>query len=169
MPASPTIRALTPDDTDAYVAIRAEMIVAERYAFLGVPGDDHAGSADHVRRSLAEPEQAIFGAFLGGRLVAVAGVYREKRIKRRHRAGIWGVYTTPDARGQGCSRAVVRACIERAASWDGIRAIGLSAHVRATAAIRLYESLGFAAWGVEPDSTRVDAQPEAEVHMQLTL
>jgi RimJ/RimL family protein N-acetyltransferase len=169
MTTPPRIRALTPADTDAYVAIRHEMITAERYAFLGVPGDDHAGAADHVRRSLAESDQAIFGAFDADRLVGVAGIYREKRVKRRHRAGIWGVYTTPDARGRGCSRGVVQACIQLAHAWDGVRVIGLSASVRATTAIRLYESLGFVAWGVEPDSTRVDGAPEAEMHMQLTL
>lgn len=163
------IRPITESDVDAYVRIRHEMITTERYAFLGVPGDDHAGTAEVVRRNIADPENAIIGAFDGESLVAVAGIYREKRFKRRHRAGIWGVYTTPSARGQGHSRSILLACIAKARSWDGVQAVALSASVRSLTAIRLYESLGFVAWGTEPDCTRVDEQPEAEVHMLLTL
>jgi len=165
----PAIRRLTPDDAEAYVALRVEMIAVEPFAFLGVPGDDHASDPAVVRERLKDAEQAVFGAFDGGALVAVAGLYRHPRRKRRHRAEIWGVYTTPGARGRGLSRSLINECLSAARAWDGVAVVGLSACVRSASAIALYESMGFVRWGEEPDATRVDGESLAEVYLQFTL
>jgi RimJ/RimL family protein N-acetyltransferase len=168
VPDGVVIRLLTGEDAPAYAALRAEMVVREPHAFLAAPGDDHAGDAESVRRYLAREEHAIAGAFLAGAggLVGVAGVYREARVKRRHRAAVWGVYTTPAARGRGVGRRLMEACLALAGSWRGVEVIGLSASVRSEAAIRLYESVGFRRWGVEPDCIRVEGEALDEVHMQ---
>jgi len=146
------------------------MIRTEPYAYMAVPGEDRGSDPENIRRYISESEQAIFGAFLeNGRLTAAASIHREKPAKRRHRAHIWGVYAAPDVRGRGYGRSVMRACIEQARSWPGVEVIGLSAAERSAAAIRLYESLGFVIWGVEPDGTRVAGQAITELHMQLKL
>jgi len=167
-----TIRPLTPADADLYTALRREMITREPWAFLGVPGDDRAGDADHIRQSLADPENVILGAFTSDNppaLVAVVGLYREKRFKCRHRAAIWGVYTTPDARARGLSRQLMTAAIDHARTWSGVEVICLSAAETSTVAIAIYESLGFRQWGTQPDATRVDKRSVSEVYLQLTL
>lgn len=166
---SSDVRLLRDMDVDAYVRIRREMIGTEPFAFLGAPGDDAGGSADAVRRNLADPDHAIVGAFEAGKLVAVAGIYREKRLKLRHRAGIWGVYTTPAARRQGLSRRVVSACVDIARTWPGVVVVGLSVSQRAAGAQRLYRDLGFTPWGIQPESIRVDGESDTEIHMQFYL
>lgn len=165
----PTIRRLIPEDAEAYAALRVEMITVERFAFLGVPGDDHASDPAVFRERMKDAEQAVFGAFDGGALVAVAGVYRHPRRKRRHRAEIWGVYTTPRARGRGLSRALIAECLGAAREWEGVSVVGLSACARSTAAIALYESMGFVKWGEEPDGTRVGGESLSEFHFQIGL
>lgn len=164
-----TIRRLTPDDADAYAALRVEMITLEPYAYLGVPGDDHVSDPETVRKHLSNPEHAFFGAFDAQTLVAAAGIYREPKRKRRHRAEIWGVYTTLAARGRGLSRALITECLNCARRWDGVAVVGLSACSRSTAAIAMYKSMGFTVWGEEPDATRVDGEPLAEIHFTFAL
>jgi len=158
-------RRLDPNDAEAYAALRAEMIVAETDAFLGAPGDDAFCDPQRVRTTLASPDQAIFGAFDGPAPVAVAGVYREPRLKRRHIAAIWGVYTKPSHRGQGLSRALLTMCFRHVGGWEGVDVIQLSAAETSAPAMRLYESLGFETWGREPHGTRVNGRSITEVHM----
>lgn len=169
----PTVRALTPADADAYSALRREMLLDTPFAFLSAPGDDRAAEPANLRASLADPaENAIYAAIdptHPARLLSVAGLYREKRTKTRHRAGIWGVYTTPSARGGGLARRVVAACVEHARSWPGVSVISLSVSTRTPNAQRAYESLGFRAWGMQPDYLCIDGASADEVHMQLAL
>lgn len=163
------IRQLTVDDAAAYTALRLEMITREKYAFMGVPGDDRMTELAEVERYLRKPDSVIIGAFEGGALVGGAGIYREERIKRRHRAYLWGVYVAEPMRGRGVARALVSGCVSIARGWSGIGVVGLGAACTATAAIALYESIGFVRWGYEPDCTRVGDERVDEVHLQLAL
>lgn len=170
--ASEVIRGLTVDDAAAYTALRLEMITREKYAFMGVPppdGDDRMTELAEVERYLREPDSVIIGAFEGGALFGGAGIFREKRIKRRHRAYLWGVYVAEPMRGRGVARALVSECVNIARGWAGIDVVGLGAASTATAAIAMYESMGFVRWGYEPDCTRVGDERVDEVHMQLSL
>ena len=167
----PAARLLTPDDADAYVALRREMLLDAPWAFLASPGDDRVGAPDFLREMLSRPEGVIVGAFEGDRLRAVAGVMREGKVKRQHLASIWGVYTTPTARGGGLARMVTVAALATARRWPGVLLIQLtvSEHPEAAAARRLYASLGFVAWGTEPDAAFVEGQLFAETHLSLAL
>lgn len=163
------VRKLNPDDARAYTELRREMLLDTPTAFLGSPGDDRSSDPAWIAERLGEREQAIFAAEVDGRLAAVAGVYRIARLKCRHRAGIWGVYTTPSHRGRGLSRAVMSAAIEHARGWEGVRIVALSVSAQASGAQKLYESLGFVAWGTEPAAMCIDGQDLDEVFMVLRL
>ena len=148
------------------------MILDTPHAFLGAPGDDDASDPTIVAARLAEPDNAILAIDHPdepGRLIAVAGIARMRRIKTRHRALIWGVYCDPDHRRRGHARAVTRAAIDIARAWRTVTIVTLSASADAPAAIALYESLGFERWGFEPDVVRIDGVSCDEVHMALTL
>lgn len=171
-------RLLTANDVDAYVAIRREMLEDAPWAFSASPGHDRAGDPEAVRAALGQPENAILAVFSdresptsGGeaRILATAGVRREDRPKHRHIATIWGVYVTPAARGRGLGRDVVAAAVETASGWPGVTCVKLSASENSPGAIRVYESLGFVAWGLEPDALRVNGRSYGEVHMHLAL
>lgn len=168
-------RSLTPDDAAAYVALRREMLLDAPWAFLADPDTDRGSDVEGVRASLARSDYGIAGVFDdGGRLVAAAGVVRESMRKRRHVAVVWGVYASPSARGRGAGRAVVSHALTIARHFaPPVTWAQLSVSARSPEAQALYASLGFVAWGREPDALRVDeAEGEAgadEVHMALRL
>jgi predicted GNAT family acetyltransferase len=95
--------------------------------------------------------------------------FREKNPKRAHLAWIVSVCTHPASRRQGLCRGVLTLLMNTIQTWPDIAAVLLSVSERATEARRLYESLGFAAWGTEPDAIRIGDQSFAETHMRLTL
>ena len=163
------IRQLAVEDAAAYVALRRTMLLDTPWAFSASPESDRGSSVESVVQSLARPGFAIVGAFEPDGLAAVAGLNREDKPKRAHIAWIWGVYTAPRKRRHGLSRGVLSAVIEVARTWPGVACVQLSVSERSPEARALYESLGFEAWGVEPDAIRIDARSYAETHMRRKL
>ena len=53
----------------------------------------------------------MVGAFYDSRLIGMAGFYREKGLKSRHKGRVWGVYVTPEARGGGIGRKMMQALL----------------------------------------------------------
>jgi len=165
------VRLLGASDAEAYVALRREMLADTPWSFLATVEDDVACDPEGLRARMAQDQNDIAGAFdaATGALLAVVGIFRMQRSKVNHRAGIWGVYTTPQARGRGTARAAMTLAIETARGWDGVRWIGLSVSDEAPAALGLYESMGFKLWGTEPVALVVDGRDHAELHMALEL
>lgn len=163
-------RLLTPDDTAACVELRKHMLRDSPWSFAADPERDRGSDPVRVAQGLADPEVAYAGSFDdSGRLVSIALLMRETNPKRRHIAWIVSVYTHPDARRQGRSGAVLRLLIENARSRPGLAALCLSVSDRSASARRLYASLGFVAWGVEPDAQRIGGESSSEIHMRLEL
>lgn len=162
-------RLLTPADTDQFVELRRFMLRESPWAFAAAPDADRGSDPAQVLAAMQSPDFAHAGAIDGDRLVSVAVLHREATPKRRHIAWIVSVYTHPDARGRGHSRAVLELLLDAARRWDGLATVQLSASDRSPAAIALYQSLGFTTWGVEPDAQRLGDQSSAEVHMRLAL
>lgn len=168
------VRLLQPEDARRYTALRREMLADSPWAFGASPEQDRGSDAAGVARSLADSaEYAIAGALADlesdGPLLAAAGILRDAALKRRHVATVWGVYVTPGARGRGLGRAVVQRVIAQARSWPGVERVHLSVSENSPEAHALYQSLGFVAWGIEPDCLRVGEASFAEVHMSLRL
>ena len=160
------IRPLTPGEAQAYVVLRREALADAPWAFSASPEDDIGLNVQHLESKLAEPGYAIVGAFdAGGKLVGSSGLFTNRQRKRAHRVYIWGVYVTPAARRQGVARAIMLAALDIARSWPGVTSAGLSVSVRSTGARALYESLGFVAWGTEPECLSLDGTLIDEVHM----
>jgi ribosomal protein S18 acetylase RimI-like enzyme len=90
----------------------------------------------------------VFGAVAAGVLLAVAGFSLPEAAKKRHKGLLWGVYVREAARGRGLGRAVVARVIEHARA----HVVQLHAAVVTSneAARRLYRSLGFEPYGLEP-------------------
>ncbi len=167
-PLSPP-RLLTPADAPAYVALRRQMLVDTPWAFAADPANDRGSDPVGVAAALARPDYAIAGMFDSARLISTAVCVRESNPKRAHAALIVSVYTDPTFRARGCARAVLSLLIATAATWPGVDALELTVAERATTARRLYESLGFIAWGTQPDALRVDGESFAETWMRLSV
>lgn len=167
------VRSVVPDDVASYVALRREMLRAEPWAFAASEDADVGCDEAKMRERLAEPGQALIGAFeaqgAGEALIGAAGVLRNRHAKMAHRATIWGVYVTPRARGLGVGAALIGAVLDVAKSWPGVDSVGLCVSARGQAAQRLYARMGFVAWGCEPGAMVVDGVAYDEVHMLRRL
>ena len=140
------VRRLGPDDASAFHALRLEGLAQHPCAFAASPEEEADHSLDDIARRLAR--QPVFGAFDGAELVGVAGFAVPPLAKKRHKGLLWGVYVREAARGRALGRALVIQVIEHARA----HVAQLHAAVVTTnhPARRLYRSLGFSTYGLEP-------------------
>jgi RimJ/RimL family protein N-acetyltransferase len=89
--------------------------------------------------------------------------------KLAHKGYIWGMFVAASARQQGVGRLLMLEAISMARAVPGLRRLNLSVNANNSAAIRLYESLGFKAFGREEGAMLIDDALHDEVHMSLRL
>lgn len=164
------VRLLTPADASAFQQLRLFGLRECPSAF----GSSYEEECDTPIAKIAEKlasgaDRGVFGAFEDDVLVGMAGLGREDMAKLAHKAFVWGVYVDPAARGKGISRTLLQAAISFAAAVPGVRQVNLSVNAGNTAAVRLYESLGFGQIGLEPCSLYVDGEFHDEMQMALHL
>lgn len=157
------IRRLLVADAMAYRDLRLEGLRLHPEAF-------GAAFEDEARMSIADWQErlagsVVFGAFRGQLLVGTAGSYRPPGGKQRHKAVLVGVYVSEAARDSGVGCALVRAVVDQARGEVG--QILTSVNAANGAARRLYESLGFRQWGLQPRSLKVGDGYVDELEMVL--
>ena len=94
---------------------------------------------------------------------------REQGVKTRHKANIYSVYVAPEAQGRGIARALLEQALAEARKQRGLEQIMLAVVTTNATAMRLYQSLGFERYGVEPRALKVAAQYFDEALMVLRL
>jgi ribosomal protein S18 acetylase RimI-like enzyme len=88
-------------------------------------------------------------------LIGIVNFVREDRLKTSHKGNVYGMYVEPGFRGQGIGRALLLALIERATrQCEGLEQIHLTVVSNNEPAKRLYTSLGFEIYGVEPHALK---------------
>jgi RimJ/RimL family protein N-acetyltransferase len=163
------IRPLNERDADAYVELRRQALLDSPLAFSASPSDDFVASAEAVRELLGRGrEWVIFGA-VDPDLVGSVGLFRDRHLKARHIAHLWGMYVSPGHRGRGLGEKLIKAAISHARSLSGITSVRLAVGAFNSGARRLYEQAGFREWGAEPDALRHEGQSVVEHHMILEL
>ena len=166
------IRLLTAAECAAYQALRRMMLQSDPWAFDATIDDDVVATDTALHALLARTDDdllIITHPESSTRLIGAVGVVRRRPVTLGHRALIWGFYVDPDFRGAGHGRALLEAAIQHAAVWPGIDSIGLSVSTRSDAALALYESAGFVAWGREPECVALDGQRYDEVHLVYSV
>jgi ribosomal protein S18 acetylase RimI-like enzyme len=149
--------------------LRREALRNSPLSFAASPEDDIAASEEAVRDLLTrDPESVVFGAF-ADELVGMLGVYRAKPLKARHKAYLWGMFVLPEWRGNKSGKRLILAAIDHARALSDVTLLHLSVSESATAARRLYESVGFRVWGVEPVAIRWRGCVVNDCHMVLYL
>ncbi len=124
--------------------------------------------AEQLRTRHDGRESFILGAFQD-ELVGITSCSRDRGVKHRHKALIWGMYVAPEARGRGIGRTLLREAIRRARAWPGLEQVVLGVATHNEAARALYRSCGFEVFGVEPRALKVGARYVDEEHMVLRL
>lgn len=113
--------------------------------------------------------KVFFGGFVDGYLVALSSIVRETNPKCHHHANIFAVFTHPDFRRQGLSKALLNRCIEQAKQWPGVEYLQLAVASNNEAALKVYQQAGFTVWGTMPSALRVDDTDYDEHCMALKL
>ncbi|MBA2431272.1 MAG: GNAT family N-acetyltransferase [Chthoniobacterales bacterium] len=164
------IRPLTPEDAEAFFALRRASLLDAPLAFTASPEDDVASSVEAVRvLPGSEPGSVVMGALAEQQLVGCLGLRMERQLKRSHIATIWGVYVAPSHRGKGLALQLLRAVVEHATTLPGLEWLQLSVNETAPEAQRVYERAGFKVWGTEPAALRWNGCTTFERHMALRL
>ena len=76
---------------------------------------------------------------------------------------------SPRFRGRGGGRALLQACLDRAAAIEDLLQVRLGVAQPNRAARALYESFGFEVYGEEHGSMLVAGEPVTELHMVCDL
>jgi RimJ/RimL family protein N-acetyltransferase len=142
------------------------------WAYASSPEHDPALDPERLTGELSGEHSAILaieGPDASRELIASAGIVRVSQPKSAHRARLWGVFVDPAHRGGGLGRAVVSAAVELARSWRGVDFVDLGVSENSPAAHALYETLGFQAWGREPESLQCGGRRYDEIFMTLRL
>ena len=164
------IRFLNTDDAGEWLRLRLEALRHDPEAFSASLEEYESLSVEEVKRRLWSSADAfVVGATDEGRLIGMAGFYREPGSKSRHKGRVWGVYVSPAARGKGVGRGLMEKLLERGAKVKGVEQILISVTSTQTAAIRLYRSLGFEPFGHEPRALKVGGEFIDEEYMAMWL
>jgi ribosomal protein S18 acetylase RimI-like enzyme len=164
------IRLLKPADAAEWLRLRVEALEREPEAFSASLEEYQSLSIDEVKRRLWSTADAfVVGAFEGGQMQGMAGFFREKGSKSRHKGRVWGVYVTANARGKGLGRKLMQTLLERGSGIEGVEQIVLSVATTQDAAVGLYHSLGFETFGCEPRALQVGGRFIDEEYMVLRV
>jgi ribosomal protein S18 acetylase RimI-like enzyme len=162
------IRPLTPDDADAYRALRLRGLREHPQAFTSSYEEDVEQPLQVSRARLSSTRQTFWGAVEGGELYGIVGLEREARMKNRHKAWVVGMYVAPEAAGQGVGLKLLEALLVQARS-EKLEALLLTVTEGSGPARRLYDRLGFRSFGIEPRAIKVGEEYFAKNHMILDL
>ena len=164
------IRRLTPADASVYQAVRLAALKETPAAYGSSSDEEKDAPLAMVEGILAQrPDRGTFGAFRAGKLVGLVSVARESQHNTAHKGLVWGRYVQPAMRGQGVGRELLLKAIALAREMPGLRQVNLAVGATNLPALRLYESVGFRAFGIEAGAMLVQGQPVDEIHMQLRL
>ncbi|MGE5244611.1 MAG: GNAT family N-acetyltransferase [Betaproteobacteria bacterium] len=131
------VRRLTPDDHPGWARLT--------HAFLAGQGLPEQGTAEQHRAAFVRSADLghWWGAFEGDELVSIGGY----NALHDTIAQVGGVFTPPERRGRGLSRAVMQTLMRDSVGVHHVDRLFLFTGPRNTAARAMYESLGFERFG----------------------
>lgn len=162
---------LQPGHAAQYRALMLEAYTQAADAFTSTAEERAAEPESFWVRRVADPNglSAAFGAFIGNSLVGTVALEFSARPKTRHKTALVGMYVAAEARRSGAGRALLEAAVTHARAQAGTLLVLLTVTEGNEAAVGLYRSAGFRAFGVEPMAVLTASGFKGKVHMWLPL
>lgn len=166
------IRLLNDSDAQVYREVRLRALKNDPDAFGSTYEQEETKPLSHfIERIHHTKDRFTLGCFDDSNtLVGIVNFLRENRLKTAHKGNIYGMYVEPQFRGRGVGKALLLDLIERATKeCEGLEQIHLTVVSNNKSAKRLYVSLGFEVYGIEPHALKFDEQYFDEDLMILRL
>jgi ribosomal protein S18 acetylase RimI-like enzyme len=163
------VRQLVQDDAQQYRALRLASL--RDFQFAHGPDYEEALArtlAWHAQR-LAKPDYHWFGAFDGPALVGAICLRTQEGRRLRHSASLNSLMVASSHQRAGVGRLLTVHLLDYARSLGSIRQITLEVNESNVPARRLYDSVGFRQFGLEPDAILHEGRYCAKQHLQLSL
>jgi ribosomal protein S18 acetylase RimI-like enzyme len=137
----------------------AELAIRAEGGFGWLKPPDRAVLERYWRGVLAVPERTLFVGRLDGVIAASIQLVRPPRNNEAQSTAVSATtaFAAPWARGHGLARMLLEA-LEATASNEGFAIINSDIRETQSAAIALYETLGYTLWGTHPCYARVDGR-----------
>ena len=148
------IRLLTPADAAVFREIRLDGLRQNPHAFLAT--FEHENAMPISRFEERTLTSSVFGAFVDGELLGVAGYRRQDGAKESHKAILWGMYVQPKGRNRGLGQDLIEAIVAHASR--SIEQLKLVVTAGNEPAHRLYRRLGFSEYGRETRALKHDGR-----------
>ncbi len=152
------IRKLSAEDASVYRELRIEALINDGDAFGASIEDTLNAPLSKTADRLSGEHAMTFGAFLDDKLVGNVTLSREKGAKYEHRASVYAVYVTPDARGKGVANNLMQKLIDAASEMKEVEQLHLAVSTGNAPALALYESFGFKKYGVEVHAMKTEGR-----------
>jgi RimJ/RimL family protein N-acetyltransferase len=166
-----TVSVLTASNAASYKALMMRAYENSADAFTSTPEERTTEPDEWWINRIAHPEglTVAFGYFEGADLVGTVALQFSAKPKTKHQALAVGMYVMPSSRGRGSARHLLRAAIQYCLECGGIHVIKLEVTEGNLPAVKLYESLGFVTFGLEPMAIRTANGFRGKLHMWLRL
>jgi ribosomal protein S18 acetylase RimI-like enzyme len=163
-----TIRPLGAADAEVYHRLRLESLLLHPEAFGASYEDEVLLTPQQVVDKLSVPRITRFGGFSGNDLVGLVGLQIRSGLKEEHKAYLFSMYVNEAHRGSKLAERLVEAVITGARE-NGAVVVHLSVTVGNATAQRFYRRMGFAVYGIERRSLKVNGAFHDEELMALDL
>ncbi len=164
------VRQLAAEDVHAFRHLRLQAIQTTPSFVWPTYAEESGRSVDELLAKIQPtPNQVVFGLFKGTELLGLAGLRREPLEQVRHKGYVWGVVVESSQRGKGYARRLMDEIASFAKNSWGATQLNLSVNAENASAKKLYASLGYIRFGIEPNALRVGQQYYDEEHLYLIL
>lgn len=162
------IRRLDPLDAPAYRVLRLRALGEYPEAFTSSYEEEERKGIEWYEQRLGDPLQLFWGAFDEEQLGGMVGLERKARLREQHKATVIGMYVAQEHAGQGVGKLLCDSLLAEAKAM-GLELLVLTVTEGNAQAHKLYESLGFRSFGIEPDAVKVEGRGYGKDHMFLKL
>ena len=154
------IRILNESDATMYQEVRLSALKINPEAFGSTYEREVKFTLETVVERLRPTENKfVLGAFMDRDvLVGMVTFMRESSSKTAHKGNVYGMFVTPEMRGQGVGKSLLLELIKKAKTINGLEQINLIVVSNNDPAKILYKSIGFQVYGVEKNALKFNGE-----------